>query len=370
MAISPTTPLSAIEGIGPVTARALEGIGAYSVFDLLRASVETIHPAVSPLASVAEVRRWRSMVALLHVAVVTPQWAEALVHADVRTIADFRGLKLSELEGIFTEARRDGVVPDVPSAVDMAEMLKHAAFLLCSGALMGTVRDRRGAPIEGATVGIGALRETTDARGRFRIVGIPMLRPPILEIAHPDFRPLRGKVRAVRSFDTLEVRIFTLASLPVGTTTAPPPAPLSQLNGDALPPPAGQPVSPVEVRREDLRDGDVLRIIYFYADGTDAKLVSKLVSYEDSRFVVRWCRVPKALLPGTARLRDHVRVKGGTLVPFRWTPHKSEAYRGLRRIKTRLAGRPAPRTPLEREAALDELFVAMKAAGLFRRRVR
>jgi Domain of unknown function (DUF4332) len=211
MAIPSTTPLSVIEGIGPATARALEGIGAYSVFDLLRTSVETIHPAVSSLASVAEVRRWRSMAALLHVVVVTPQWAEALVRADVRTIADFRGLKLSELEGIFTEARRDGVVPDVPSAVDMAEMLKHAASLLCSGAFMGTVRDRQGAPIEGATVGIGALRETTDARGRFRIVGIPMLRPPILEIAHPGFRPVRGKVRAVRSFDTLEVRIFTLA---------------------------------------------------------------------------------------------------------------------------------------------------------------
>jgi hypothetical protein len=370
MAVSPATPLSAIEGIGPAKARALEEIGAYFVFDLLRASVERLHQAVSSLASVTEVRRWRSMAALLHVAVVTPQWAEALVGADVRTVTDLARLTLDELEAVFAEARRNRVVPDTPSAVQMAEMLKHAASLACSGALMATVRDAQGAPIEGASVRIGPRHETTDARGRFRIVGISMLRSPVIEVAHPRFRPLRGRLRTVRSFDTLDVRTIRLTRLPIGTTAAPPPVALTQLNGDTIPAPAGQPMVPVEVGREALQNGDVLRVIHFYADGTDAKLVSKLLSYEDGRFVVRWCRVPRNALPPAAQLRDHVRVKDGAFVAFRWTPHKGDAYRRLLQIKKRFAGRPAPRTPLEREAALGERLAAMKTSGLFRKRVR
>jgi hypothetical protein len=145
---------------------------------------------------------------------------------------------------------------------------------------------------------------------------------------------------------------------------------LSELDGDRLPAPAGEPIAPVESKPEELRGGDVFRLIHVYADGGDLKLVSKFLSYENGRFVVRWVRMPKSALPGRPKLGDHFRLHAGKFVPVRWTPHRALAYRRLLRLRRRYAGRPAPQTPHERDAAIRERFEAMAAAGLLRKRAR
>jgi Domain of unknown function (DUF4332) len=95
---------------------------------------------VSDIASLEEVRGWRQMAALLEVREATTQWAEALVESGVRTLAALHEDRLDELQAIFDRAKADGKIPDVPTQVQMAEMLKDAALLDAQGS-----GDRHGA---------------------------------------------------------------------------------------------------------------------------------------------------------------------------------------------------------------------------------
>ena len=62
-----STPVSAIEGIGPVAAGALANAGVWTVFDLLGVPFNAIRQAVGSIASTDEVRAWRRMATLLQV---------------------------------------------------------------------------------------------------------------------------------------------------------------------------------------------------------------------------------------------------------------------------------------------------------------
>ena len=365
MAVPFTTPLSEIEGIGPAAGERLADIDAHSVFDLLRADARTIHSAVEGIASLDEVRAWRQMAAMLEVRSVTPQWAEALVKAGVKTHTALRDQRLDELEAAFEDQRAAGVIAEVPNAIQIAEMLKDAATLDASGALMGTVRDHRDVAIEGARVTASGTGATTDSRGRFRLARLRLGGSLELRIEHPDYTTLSELLHQVPSVRSIHVQMFAMqrsAAEPL------PERALAQVRGDELPPIAGQPIVAREIERSELDDYDVLRLILLYANGREGKLVSRLLSYEAGQFVVRWARVPLSELPPDPVLREHFWLRGGTFRRMKLSNTKLAAYLDFLTYK-RSRVPPAPDAAVD-EAAVADRMTAMQSAGLFGRRRR
>jgi hypothetical protein len=365
MAVGARAPVSEIEGIGPAASALLAEVGIFAVFDLLRADAGRIHAAVSDLASPAEARGWRQMAVLLQVRDVTPQWAEALVGAGVKTLAILCDKKLDELEAVFAEQRSAGRIPDVPSVVQIAEMSKDAASLEAAGALTGTVRDHRGDAVADALVRVGGRQARTDARGRFRVTRLRLGSPYETRIEHSDFTTLSERVDVVPSVGTIHVRSFTLqrrVGEPAGDRA------VSTLRGDALPPMAGQPIVAREIERDELEELDVLRLILLYANGTEAKLVSRLPAYENGEFVLRWLRVALSELPPDPSLREHLWYRGGRFTRMRMSPAKLRAYlEFLRHKRARPAAVPGTEPG---QAALDARLSGLQAAGTLQKRGR
>src|SRR6476661_5465987 len=141
MAVPFDTPVSAIEGIGPSIENLLQPKGIYSVYDLLRVTSPALHGVVAGSASLRQVRSWRQMAALLEVATVTPQWAEALVKGDLTSTSELRRRDLSEVRTVFNDARDKKLIKDVPSDDQVAAMLADSALLdFLSRASLNTVR--------------------------------------------------------------------------------------------------------------------------------------------------------------------------------------------------------------------------------------
>ena len=353
MAVSPAEPVTIIEGIGPAAADALKAVNVYAVFDLLRGQVEPIHEAVQALASEAEVSSWRAMASLLQVAEVTPQWAEALARGGVTTVERLFGKSLSELQTLFTQAKDQGIIPDLPSPDQLAEMLKDAAVIRHTGSLTGTLRDREANPVSGATVRVGSVAQQSDERGRFRLIRIPLGAPLPLSITHADFLPREVQFPAVaQHVDVVGGQIYLLEKRPQGSAQAQPSSRLSELVGDALPVRSGQTVKSVALAPGQLREMDVLQLHKRYERAPDAQLVSRLKDYEDGVLIVHTVRVPLAKLPADAKLGDHFCVLGGQLVPIKMDSDK------LRRYKIRLRLAPQRARRLRPEGVEDRARLA------------
>jgi hypothetical protein len=206
VAVSATEPVESIEGIGPVAAEALNSVGVFAVFDLLRTTAERLHPPVAEMASLDKVKAWRAMASLLQVDEVSPQWAEALVGAAVTTMEDLNDKTLEQLSEVFRAAKGAGTIPAVPTPSQLAAMMADAAVLRYTGALIGTVMDADGGRAAGARVHLGNRETTADDRGRFRFVRVPLGRTYPLRIEHAEHVTLRQAEAPVsRSVDALAV---------------------------------------------------------------------------------------------------------------------------------------------------------------------
>src|SRR5258705_9806196 len=106
--------LDAVEGIGARLAEMLAAGGMHVVADLLRVAPERVHESVSASASIAQVRSWGRMCAVLQVDGMTAQWAEALVRADIGSVEEFAGRPPFELRAMFRDALAAHRIPDVP----------------------------------------------------------------------------------------------------------------------------------------------------------------------------------------------------------------------------------------------------------------
>ena len=362
MAVPFDTPVSAIEGVGTQAERLFQLEGVYTVYDLLRASSPALHSAVSSVASMQEVRTWRQMAVLLEVATMTPQWAEALVKAGITSLSELRQLALTDLTGIFTSARDEGLIPDVPTADQMAAMLMDAGRLEYAGAITGTVRDRDGNPVKGATVAAAGRAENTDERGRFRLKRLLLGANASLSVTAQGLQALTHSVtpRPTESVEVLQLTMLPELAIrprPAGATSGR----LSELNGDAMPALQGTDVTSGEVPVASLRSGDLLVLTEFYANGTDAKLVSKLLEFDGTRFVVHWVRLPKADLPAGAAEGDHFLRAGTSFRKVRMTPKKLNEYKKLLQVRRSLPMRPPPSTQEERYARAAETFALMSS---------
>ena len=267
---------------------------------------------------------------------VDPQLAEGLVTVGCRSLADFAWRPLSELETSLADAQAKGVLPEVPGSDVLAAAQVDAATLHFTGTVSGVVLDADERPVAGCAVRVGRRRGTTSDSGRFRITRVPLGRPTyelVLEKEGFETRVEAG-LRPAHGDGTLELRTFQLDPAPA---SAPEPRRLSELEGNRLPPMAGQPIAIEEL--PELRARDVLKVREL--EGDDAVLLSKFRAYSAGSFLVGRARVPASSLPADAKAGDVVVVdEAGQLRPLQ------RDARAVHRVKERVIGlRQAGPTP-------------------------
>jgi hypothetical protein len=360
VAVAPDTPVSAIEGIGPAAERALEGTGVHTVADLLRATLGQLHNAVRALASLEEVRAWRQMALLLDVAAVTPQWAEALVHAEV-FVDDLPHRSLSELLAMFAAARADGLIPNEPTPDQAAAMQRDAAVLGLTGSMSGVVQIEDGTPVKGAKLSIGTQTAESDALGRFRLLRIPLGRRPVLRVEHPDYAPLVVENPPLRRrFDALGSTTFTLADSVAASGPR-----LAEVWGDRLPTPSGVHIREHRVTLEELEPNDLLLVVELYTSAPDAKLSSRLKVWQDGEILVPTVRLPLAQLPAGVKLHDHFLWQNGSLHPVSVDRDGVRRYRARLRARKQLGNRTFPATQEGQTAFIDDYARLLAREGFF-----
>jgi hypothetical protein len=359
-------PLDAIEGIGPSLAATLAADGMHVVADLLRVAPERVHESVSTAASIAQVRAWSRMCALLQIDGMTPQWAEALVAAHIESVDEFAAQTPAALRTLFASARAQGRIPDEPAADPLSRMQVDAARVAMGLALSGVVRTSGGAIVPDCVVRVGTIATRTDAHGTFRLTRIPASFDPEVTLDHPDH--LLALVRLERLFPSpvLHTTIFDLTRLAPGTTR--PVSRLSQLDGDTLPSLAGRKFTTREMARADVRRGDIFQVHSFYESAPDAKLVSKLLDVVDGDVHVRWVRVPRAELPPNAAIGDRLLLDGRGFRTVALDARKLAAYVKLQRARRAIRLLPQPRNLDEMDAVLPSVLEELRKAGVFQRR--
>ena len=196
------------------------------------------------------------MARFMQIRAMTPQWAEALYRSKVYTPRDLIARDLPTLQKLFTKARADGMIPDVPNAATIAEMMKEAAEIEFTGAVNGTILDQAGAPVDGADVRIGREHERSDARGRL-YRRYPPWASSTLAISHEKYRPttfrLGGEVDP--SFSLRSRKVFIVRRLVAGEAV--PTSVLMEARGDVLPLVGDARVGQREVERDALEAGDI-----------------------------------------------------------------------------------------------------------------
>ncbi len=359
------TPVGEIEGVGPRTAQLFAAMGVYTASDLLRASAEGLHGAVRDVASLDEVRRWRAMAAFLQVAGMTNQWAEALAVAPFTSMQAIHHADHGALRDAFDTALASGVTPDAPDELTLAELRRDIAVLVHTGAVNVTVRDESDAPVVGASLRVGVMRATTDARGRARITRIPLGRRTRLVVEQAGFAPAAVDLDAPLLDEShLGVKIVRLAPAEAGLAAGAAPATLSEYEGDVLPALSEHAMTSETRDGAALRERDVLMLRRFHENGTTAQVTSKFLEYRDGTFVAVSFRVERALLPPNALLRQHFQVRGGRLEPVAMNATRLDFHKAMRRARAAMAGRPPAQTIAERDARMHEyaeLVVAHRA---------
>jgi hypothetical protein len=364
MAIQIETPVSVIEGIGPAASAALAQIRVHTVVDLVRTRPEPVHEAVRAHASMEEVLSWRRMAALLELAEVTPQWAEALVQGGIGTIDGLRDASFEQVQAAMHAAHHKGIIPSEPQPAQIAAMMRDAGVVSHSGALTGTVLDAALQRVPNAVVRVGPMEGRTDERGRFRLLRLPLGRAMPLRIEHPQHPSFADPApRIARSASAVAPRVFRLPAPPSAHAAIAAAASGSELDGDELPVPQGQTVRQAPVEVGDLRPGDILMVRHSYASSTDVQLVSRLKSYENGEFIVRTVRLPASDLPQPFQLRDHFGVSPMGFVRLEMTRESLRRYKIRCRLWKFIAGRPAPGTAEEKEAEFMARYHFLRNAG-------
>jgi hypothetical protein len=343
-------PTSAIEGIGKQLSAELRKLEIYTVGDLLRVEPQRLRKALGSRRSLAEVRSWYHMAGFLQIRAMTPQWAEALLRAGLATAADLRTRDLAGLRRLFTKAKRDRIIPDVPKSAEVAEMMRDAAALEFSGALNGTILDQNGNSVSGALVRIGREEAVSDDRGRFRIVRIPFPGRPSVAISHPEYRPAHFRLRRVPPSNFVGSKAFHVRRLPHGAQ--PTRRVLMEARGETLPPIGGARVSTRETPREELLQRDVFALTELSADKRRGKLVSKLLAYEDGEFWLPYVWIELSELKRGAKSGDTFVLRDGEFEEVGMDAIKLRGWPTM--IKTMRRMGPPPATADEVEAWLDE----------------
>jgi hypothetical protein len=363
MAVDIGTSVSAVEGIGPARAAALADAGVWTVYDLLRVPLAGLVGAAGSSVSSDEVLAWRRMAALLQVDEVTPQWAEALLRGGVETVDELSRRRLDAVDALMATAREQGVIPETPTVVQIAEMLKDAAVLCHTGLLAGAVVDPEGGALANATVQVGPSRSDTDEHGRFRVLRIPLGRPVALQITHADYATLRVEHPSIAAdIGVLTAATFRMEAAGPETGEA---ATLSELEGDAIPA-TYRSARRVVLPPDQLRNGDILVVREVSSSAAEVQLVSRMKSFRDGELLVHTVRLPSSALPADVRVKDQFHVSNGQLIRVEMTAGALHRRKIRARLKKAFAGRPRPSTDEEVRALVRDVEGFLSARGYYR----
>jgi hypothetical protein len=285
-----------IPTLSAAKASALRNIGLFTSADLNRTHRSGLLARVASI-SLAEIRRWQSFSRLLEIETITPDAARLLLAAGIESLDEFSSRTLVQLRAVV------GGPPVGAADQTIVTWLMSAQRLRYTGVINGTVHSASVAAIEGATVKVGNEVGLTDARGRFRVVGLSLGTSYTVTIDHPTagakmFRkivPSPSSALVGQRFK-MPARLGVLGSL-------------SALHGDSLPALGSAPVT-TDVQTSPPDPKDVLRVVNFYADG-DARAASRFLDFSAGRFVVRIYRIQKSSLPAGTAIRDDLVMTSG-----------------------------------------------------------
>jgi hypothetical protein len=141
---------------------------------------------------------------------------------------------------------------------------------------------------------------------------------------------------------------------------------LSELEGDVLPVPKGEPFKTVEMDSGSLRPRDVLKVYKLFERTSDVGLVSYFKSYEGGRFIAHTVRVPRSGLTQNVKLGDQFQVTDDGLEAVELGPSKLRRYKLRMRLRKRMAGRPVPADHDDGfNAFLQECYAFLRENGYF-----
>ena len=357
-------PLGSLAGVSAGAASKLRRAGFFVVGDLLRASSAQLRSIAGARVTASDARRWRSIASLLQVEGLSPAAARALFQGGVESVDTLHEQSFETLATMLeTASRREGLAR-MPTPADIAAVQRDSAVISHCGAVAGTVRSSDGKPVSGVEVRCGPVSVTTDRRGRFRLLRIPLrsrrhailLRHPRFGVTVVDPAPVVPDCRAVR----LTTLVLSAAGTGGGARV------LRERDGDRLPPFSGLPVREERIALSDVDPRDLFILRRLPSSGTEAELLSRFRSFADGEFIVTVCPVPRRGLPRDARAGDHFRLEQGKLARVRVSNAGLAFRRQLRQVTGALGRRPRPRTPMEHAAALRDLSSRLRRASVDR----
>jgi hypothetical protein len=366
MSLDSTAAVTRIEGIGPIIASALARIRVFTISDLLRCSPNQICRAACKHVSFRQAVDFRAAASLLRIRGMTPQWAEGLVAGGVKSIEEFQRKSTREILETLRKAKRGGRIRVLPAAEQIEVMLKDAVVLHYTGSLLGTVLDVMGKPIRAAVVQFDREKQKTDVRGRFQLHRLRLgQRLPLLRISHSRFLELVVEEPGISlDSDVVSVKLYRLTKRRKNAKRVRPVV-LSELNGDTLPTPTGQPFRVLPMAKSGVESGDVLMVQNIPKGRAPVTMVSRFKSFEGGQFIVRTVKIPRDELPTKLKERDHFQLVLGKLKPAHVDAEAMRKMIILRMMRREFAEQRIGRSKSNHRRALTQRISALTRKGFF-----
>mgnify|MGYP000861620413 CR=1 FL=1 len=331
--------ISDIPTITATQASALESVTLFTLDDLLRTERGALVRRL-PQITLTEIRGWQAIAELSQLDTITVAEAAALQAAGVSGIDEFSDWDLARLRPILTQ--RDDE--------QLLALAKGSVRLRHTGVVNGNVRLRDETPVEGARVTVAGRDAVTDARGRFRVIGLPLDNRVAVAGTHPQLGHKLLTAVPVRRAGALVAVTLVLGGRPRA------PRRYSQRRGDTLPP-LGSSVITTRVESTPPETDDLLVISGRYARG-DYRVASEFLDFEDGVFVRRLYRLPAASVPAAAVVSDGLGWRNDA-----WTIRKHCAKDVARRVRLRAAARRLSGTPGSAAEASAQARAILAAAS-------
>lgn len=342
-----------LSGVGAVLTARLNEFGLFTTHDLLRANRRRLDEVLEG-ASVAQIRIWQAVSELLEIHGMVLPLAEGLYARGIETLDELGGSSLSKLRAVVGAMQTAGIAGADASDEELVVWMKDALLLRNTGTLNGTVSAPGKLPLEGVGVRCLGKGAESDARGRFRIRRLPLGRPVVVHLEHPDYRALTVETSRIAAPGILLGEHFQLSSKRSASPRVGVP---SELRGDRIPSTSS---APVTIREQDRPppENDLLRVFEVPESG-DARAVSLLFDYDAGVLVVRSFRLKRGHLAARAKVGDHLVFSAKRWRVTQMTPAGVKAFRRRLRLNRLRPPMPPDPTAADVERAIRDFMRAV-----------
>jgi hypothetical protein len=219
-----------IQGIGPQRAQALKSASISTIAEMFAARAARVHQLLSG-TSTRQVGKWFCAATLFRVDGMTPDFAEVLVEAGIRSVGKLADAGLQTLETAFNDGVAAGRISSAPSLYQIAELQREAWRVRDRGMVAGVIQNDAQAPIAGAKVKLGSYSATTDNDGRYAFGAVPEGQFSTAVIISGRPNPLglgKLKVRAGKLTGPVKSKI------PPAPANIPPPRTFDEFDGELI----------------------------------------------------------------------------------------------------------------------------------------